>query len=118
MIHAEFRELCLSFPASDNHFPFDQETEVFRLHGKMFALCNINQSNGPITANLKCDPDLAVELRKLYPGDVRPGFHMNKRHWNTVIINGTIPDERIVWMVGHSRDCVKAGLPKRLQVLC
>ena len=111
MTHQVLRELCLSLPLATADFPFDEFTEVFRVKGKIFALTANNQFS-TIKVNLKCDPELAADLRKTYP-EIVPGWHMNHRHWNTVTINGELPDERIEWLVRHSYDCVLAGLPKR-----
>lgn len=112
MTRDELRDQCLGKPGTSSDFPFDQETEVFRLQGKIFALCATNQSER-FKVNLKCDPDLAIDMRHSYPDEVLAGYHMNHRHWNTVTINGSIPDEKISWMIEHSYECVKAKLPKR-----
>jgi predicted DNA-binding protein (MmcQ/YjbR family) len=113
MTRQELCDFCLSLPQTDSAFPFDETTELFRVAGKMFALCDTNAGTGgaPGTVNLKCDPDLAAELRREF-AEVRPGYHMNKTHWNTVTFNGGIPDDKIYWMIRHSYDCVVAGLPK------
>lgn len=111
MTHQTLRELCLSLPLSTADFPFDEYTEVFRVKGKIFALAANNQP-AAIKVNLKCDPELAADLRKTYP-DIVPGWHMNHRHWNTVTINGGLPDGQVEWLVRHSYDCVLAKLPKR-----
>jgi predicted DNA-binding protein (MmcQ/YjbR family) len=111
MTHAELRDALLSLPQSTSDFPFDERTEVFRIQGKIFALSARGQA-GPVKVNLKCDPDLAVDLRASYP-EVVPGWHMNHRHWNTVTVDGAIPDDKLLWMIRHSYDCVVAGLPKK-----
>ena len=110
MTLARLRKLCLSLPAATSDFPFDEVTEVFRLEGKMFALAAVDQRS-PLTVNLKCDPDLAADLRLAWPGEVLPGWHMNHRHWNTVRIDGSIPDAKIEWMLRHSWELVRSGLP-------
>jgi len=84
----ELRDFCLSLPGVTEHFPFDETTLVFKVNGKMFALTDLE---GPLSVNLKCDPELALELREHYPA-VRPGYHMNKQHWNTVDIDGSVSD--------------------------
>lgn len=94
-------------------FPFDEETLVVKVHGKIFLLTGI--ANEPLRINLKCDPKLALELRDQYEA-VQPGYHMNKKHWNTVILDGTIPTPRVLEMIDHSYDMVVNGLPRSLRV--
>lgn len=107
----EFREHCLTKPAVTEETPFGPEHLVFKVGGKMFALLAFDEV--PPTVNLKCDPDRALELRDRYD-DVRAGYHMNKKHWNTVVIaGGAIPDVEIRSMIDHSYDLVFAALPKR-----
>ena len=111
---ATFREYCLSKPEATEDTPFGPETLVFRIGGKMFALASLDEA--PARANLKCDPDLALELRDRYE-QVRPGYHMNKKHWNTIDIEG-IPDGEIRKMIDHSYDLVapsvgRGGSPNR-----
>ncbi|PKP48825.1 MAG: MmcQ-like protein [Bacteroidetes bacterium HGW-Bacteroidetes-11] len=84
----ELRYFCLSLPGVSEHFPFDETTLVFKVNNKMFALTDLE---GPLSVNLKCDPELSIELREQYPA-VKPGYHMNKKHWNTVEIDGSISD--------------------------
>ena len=105
----ELRDLCLSFPATSYDFPFDTETIAFRVAGKIFALAGINDD--PLSVNLKCDPELARDLRAGF-ASVEPGYHMNKEHWNTVRCGGDVPDAKLEWMIAHSYECVVAGLPK------
>jgi predicted DNA-binding protein (MmcQ/YjbR family) len=93
-------------------FPFDLDTIVLKIGGKIFLLGDVNAD--PPTINLKCDPELAEELRAEYPS-VTPGYHMNKTHWNTVVVDGSIRDEAIYWMIDHSYDLVFKGLPKRVR---
>jgi predicted DNA-binding protein (MmcQ/YjbR family) len=107
---ARLRSLCLSLPEATSDFPFDEVTEAFRVRGKMFALHFAGQRR-PIEVNLKCDPDLAADLRAAYP-DIAPGWHMSHRHWNTVRIDGALPDAKVEWLIRHSYDCVVAGLPR------
>ena len=96
-------------PGTSYDFPFDEETCVFRVSGKMFGLAGINGE--PIRVNLKCDPGLARDLRTEFDG-ITPGHHMNKEHWNTVVTGSDVPDEKVTWLIDHSYDLVVAGLPK------
>lgn len=98
----QLRDYCLSLPDVSEAFPFDETTLVFKVNGKMFALTDLV---GPLSVNLKCDPELAVELREKYP-QVKPGYHMNKQHWNTVAIDGTISDKLIIEWINHSYDLI------------
>jgi predicted DNA-binding protein (MmcQ/YjbR family) len=107
---ARLRKLCLSLPGATMDFPFDEVTEAFRVRGKIFALFFGGQAE-PLEVNLKCDPDLAADLRSAYP-DILPGWHMSHRHWNTVRIDGDIPTPKIEWLVRHSYDRVVAGFPR------
>ncbi|MBK3646774.1 MULTISPECIES: MmcQ/YjbR family DNA-binding protein [unclassified Streptomyces] len=106
----ELRDLCLSFNAVQEDFPFNPETSVFKVLGKMFALSNLGAH--PLTVNLKCDPEDAVRLRADHPGLIIPGYHMNKRHWNTVTVDGDLPDRLVRELVEDSYDLVVAGLPR------
>lgn len=111
-MHIEsFREYCLSKPHVTEEFPFDEVTLVFKVAGKMFALTGLD---GDFTINLKCDPDLAIDLREKYPC-VQPGYHMNKKHWNTVIIDGSVNDEKLIEWIDHSYQCVVDKMPKRMR---
>ena len=105
----KFREYCLIKPHVTEGTPFGEDVLVFKVGGKMFALASLDEV--PATANLKCDPDLALELRDRYE-QVRPGYHMNKKHWNTVDIEGGIPDAELRKMIDHSYDLVVNTLPK------
>lgn len=107
-----FRSYCLAKPQTTESMPFDQETLVFKVAGKMFALADT--VNLPLSVNLKCQPELALELRERYDA-VRPGYHMNKKHWNTVVMDGTIPDRDVREMIDHSYNLVVAGLPKKIR---
>jgi predicted DNA-binding protein (MmcQ/YjbR family) len=106
---ADFREYCLTKPAASEETPFGIDVLVFKAHGKMFALAALDEV--PTTVNLKCDPDLALDLRDRYE-QVRPGYHMNKKHWNTVEIDGGIPDVELREMIDHSYNLVIERLPK------
>jgi len=103
------RSFCLRLPETSEDFPFDESTLAVRVAGKIFALIAIDAS--PLRANLKCDPERAVELRERYEA-VQPGYHMNKTHWNTVTFDGSIPGREVAAMVEHSWECVVAGLKR------
>jgi predicted DNA-binding protein (MmcQ/YjbR family) len=105
----QFREYCLSKPRAAESTPFGPDVLVFKVDDKMFALAALD--GVPVTANLKCDPDLALELRDRYD-QVTPGYHMNKKHWNTVEIDTGIPDAELRTMIDHSYELVIKGLPK------
>lgn len=102
---AEFREYCLAKADVTEGTPFGEDVLVFKVKGKMFALLALDEI--PPTANLKCDPDRALELRDRYE-DVRPGYHMNKRHWNTITLEGDVPTRELRAMIDHSYELVAA----------
>jgi len=104
-----FREYCLSKPGATEDTPFGEDVLVFKVGGKVFALAPLDEV--PAAANLKCDPDLALELRDRYE-QVRAGYHMNKKHWNTVEIDSGIPDTELRKMIDHSYELVLRTLPK------
>jgi predicted DNA-binding protein (MmcQ/YjbR family) len=104
----ELRERCLSFRGAAETFPFGPETSVFKVAGKMFALSRLADS--PLRVSLKCEPPLAEQLRAAYTA-VLPGYHLNKRHWNTVIIDGSMPDQTIGDMIEDSYDLIVSKLP-------
>jgi predicted DNA-binding protein (MmcQ/YjbR family) len=106
---AQFREYCLGKPHATEGTPFGPDVLVFKVGGKMFALAALDEV--PTTVNLKCDPDLALDLRDRYE-HVTPGYHMNKKHWNTVEIESRIPDSELRKMIDHSYDLVVKSLPK------
>jgi predicted DNA-binding protein (MmcQ/YjbR family) len=108
---AEFREYCLTKPLTIEDTPFGEDVLVFKAGGKMFALASLDEV--PVRANLKCDPDLALELRDRYE-QVRPGYHMNKKHWNTVEIESGIPQAELRRMIDHSYELVVKSLPKAM----
>ncbi|MGN3957208.1 MmcQ/YjbR family DNA-binding protein [Streptomyces sp. WAC8370] len=114
MTPAQLRDFCLSFNAAVEDFPFNPETSVFKVLGKMFALTSLD--GRPLTVNLKCDPDEAVRLRREHPELIVPGWHMNKRHWNTVTVaggpHGGLADRVVGELVEDSYDLVVAGLPR------
>ncbi|AOR34429.1 DNA-binding protein [Streptomyces fodineus] len=102
------RAFCLSFNAAVEDFPFGPDTSVFKVLGKMFALSRLD--GRPLTVNLKCDPEDAVRLRGEHKGLIIPGYHMNKRHWNTVTADGALPDRLVTELIEDSYDLVVAGL--------
>lgn len=103
------RKLCLSFPGAVEEFPFGPETSVFKVAGKMFALSRLERR--PLQVSLKCEPDLADQLR-LAHDSINPGYHLNKRHWNTVIIDGSLSDDAVHDMIEDSYDLVVSRLPR------
>jgi predicted DNA-binding protein (MmcQ/YjbR family) len=105
----EVREYCLKKKAVTEEFPFDEETLVFKVMGKMFLLVPLEKV--PLQINLKCDPEKAIELREQFQS-VQPGYHMNKKHWNTVIIDGSIPKEELFEWIDNSYKLVVRGLKK------
>ena len=105
----EIRNICIAKKASEESFPFDKETLVFKVMGKMFALMSLNKTG---SINLKCDPDKSIELRERY-AEVIPGFHMNKKHWNTVNYIETLPNTLVVELINHSYDLVVSSLTKK-----
>jgi predicted DNA-binding protein (MmcQ/YjbR family) len=111
----KLRSLCLSFNAVVEDFPFSPETSVFKVHGKMFALSTLDAR--PLTVNLKCEPENARHLREMHTGLIIPGWHMNKRHWNTVTVDGGLPDRLVRELVEDSYDLVVAGLPRSERLL-
>ncbi|MFJ7147781.1 MmcQ/YjbR family DNA-binding protein [Streptomyces sp. NPDC100445] len=110
MTPQRLRALCLSFEAAVEDFPFGPEISVFKVLGRMFALTNLD--GRPLTVNLKCDPEDAVRLRGEHEGLIVPGWHMNKRHWNTVTADAGLPDRLVRELVEDSYDLVVAGLPR------
>ncbi|MFE2279161.1 MmcQ/YjbR family DNA-binding protein [Streptomyces sp. NPDC059454] len=110
MTPQELRALCLSFNAAVEEFPFNPETSVFKVQGRLFALTDLGAR--PLKVNLKCDPEDAIRLRAGHPDLITPGYHMNKRHWNTVTVDGALPDRLVRELVEDSYDLVVAGLPR------
>jgi predicted DNA-binding protein (MmcQ/YjbR family) len=104
----EFRDYCISKPGVTEEFPFDENTLVFKVIGKMFALTDLVDD---FSLNLKCDPERAIELRDQYPA-IQPGYHMNKAHWNTVKMDGSIGESLIRELIDHSYQLVVDKLPK------
>ena len=104
-----FRNYLLKKKGATESFPFGEDVAVFKVGTKMFSCCIINEK--PLKANLKCDPLIAMELRDQYPA-VKPGYHMNKRLWNTVEMDGSIPEDEILEMIDNSYELVFKGLNK------
>ncbi|UOB19078.1 MmcQ/YjbR family DNA-binding protein [Abyssalbus ytuae] len=109
------REYCISKKGVTEEFPFDNDTLVFKVMGKMFALSSLKRwEEGEPSINLKCDPDRALELREQY-NSIKPGFHMSKKHWNTVYINADAPYKLVIELIDHSYQMVVKALPKKVQ---
>ena len=113
MTITDFYDYCLSKKGVTEHFPFDEDTLVFKVGGKMFALSSLSDwERGKASVNLKCDPERAVALREEYSGVV-PGFHMSKVHWNTVAINSDVPVKVLRELIDHSYELVFNSLTKK-----
>lgn len=108
----ELRDYCIAKPGVTESFPFDSVTLVFKVGGKMFAL--VDTEGRPTTLALKCDPERAVQLREEYAAVV-PGFHLNKSHWNTITIDGSIRSSTLQEWIDHSYELVRKSLPKAVQ---
>lgn len=104
-----YREYCLAKPGVTEELPFGPDTLVFKVMGKLFALSGVEEFK---SINLKCEPERATELRDRFPA-VQPGYHMNKKHWNTVLMDGTLPHKMVLELIDHSYDLVVKGLPKK-----
>ena len=109
----QFRNYCLSKKGVEETFPFGEDTLVFKVMGKMFALTGLETY--PASANLKCNPERAIKLREEFDGLIRPGFHMSKVHWNTVELERNIPHELLTELIDHSYALVVNSLTKKLQ---
>jgi predicted DNA-binding protein (MmcQ/YjbR family) len=108
-------EFCLNKKGVTEHFPFDEDTLVFKVGGKMFCLTSLSEwEKGTPSLNLKCDPQVAIELREKFDG-ITSGYHMSKIHWNTVKINEDVPDKKAFHLINHSYDLVFKSLTKKLQ---
>lgn len=101
------RTLCLGLPECTEDMPFDANTLAFRVRGKIFVLTDLVEAS---RFNAKCDPEWALELRERYPDDIVPGFHMNKKHWNTVGMEGRVPERILVALVRHAHALVHPDL--------
>jgi len=107
-----FREFCLSLPGTTEGMPFDDRVLVFKVMGKIFALTDIEDFG---FINLKCDPEKATELREKHPETVKPGYHMNKVHWNSVVPNAALSDKELYYWTRHSYELIASKLPKKLK---
>lgn len=111
-MHIEaFREYCLSFQGVTEEMPFDEEVLFFKVMGKIFAITNLNHFE---SITVKCDPEIALELREKYAA-VTPGYHSNKKHWNTIILDGELTDQQLQHWITHSYEQVVRKLPKKLR---
>ena len=106
---AKLRDHCLALPGSAETYPFGPETSVFKVSGKIFAISRLKEP--PLRVSLKCEPLLAEQLREAHPA-VLPGYHLNKRHWNTVIIDGSLPERMVKDMIEDSYDLIVSKLPR------
>lgn len=107
----EFRAHCATFPGFSEDLPFGPEVLAFRVGGRIFALMDVDTFE---SVNLKCDPERAIDLREQHPG-ITPGYHMNKRHWNTVRTDGSVPHRLLLELARHSYELVRTALPKKLR---
>jgi len=96
----QIREYVLQKPSVTEGFPFGGDTLVFKVNGKVFLLTGLDSD--PLQFNVKCDPDRAIELREEYPENILPGYHMNKKHWNTIVVDGTVPKKLLKEMIDDS----------------
>lgn len=113
MTPEDLKAACQALNGAVETFPFDAETSVFKVEGKMFALSALDAV--PLSVSLKCEPERAVQLRDQYPA-ITGGYHLNKRHWNTVVLDGSVPEQLVLDMIEDSYDLVVAGLPRSRQL--
>jgi predicted DNA-binding protein (MmcQ/YjbR family) len=109
---AGLRRWCLAQSGAVEDFPFGPEHSVFRVAGKMFAISALDRR--PLEVSVKCEPELAAQLRETYAA-IRPGYHLNKRHWNTVTLDGSLPDQLVRDLIEDSYDLIVSALPKRVR---
>ncbi|MEY4659591.1 MAG: MmcQ/YjbR family DNA-binding protein [Crocinitomicaceae bacterium] len=107
----DFRNHCLQKPGVSEGFPFDKRTLVFKVYGKMFALTDVDEFDA---INLKCDPEKALDLRERFQA-IQPGYHMNKKHWNTVLLRDDVSDQMLLNLVDDSYLLVYDSLPKKVK---
>lgn len=107
----EAREACLAIKGADESFPFGEDVLVFKVMNKMFAYMGIDSKDGEFLLNLKCDPEKAIELRERYSG-VMPGYHSNKKYWNSIVLESDVSNKLIKELIQHSVDEVIKKLPK------
>lgn len=112
MTRDDVLDVCAALPGAVEDYPFGDGVAVFKVGGRMFALVRLDGDPGAV--NLKCDPDLALELRDRHPS-VRPGYHQDKRHWNTVDLDGSLDDDELRSMIDHSYELVVAKLPRTVR---
>ena len=111
-----YREYCLQKPGTTEHFPFNEDTLVFKVMGKIYALSSLmSWENGEPRINLKCDPEEAILLREKYPESVLPGYHMNKQLWNTVVLNGELTPKQVQQFIDDSYALIVNSLTKKLK---
>lgn len=114
MNQESFREYCLSKKSVTESFPFNETALVFKVAGKMFALTSLDKIEFEV--NLKCDPERALALRDEFPETIIPGFHMSKKHWNTVLLDGRIKQNLFKELIDHSYDLVVQSLTKKARL--
>ncbi|MEA2177426.1 MAG: hypothetical protein QOF29_3847 [bacterium] len=107
---AALRRWCLAQAGAIEDFPFGPEHSVFKVGGKMFALSTLDRT--PLEVSVKCEPELAIQLRESYDA-IRPGYHLNKRHWNTITLDGSLSDQLARDLIEDSYDLVASALPRR-----
>lgn len=110
----DLRDYCLGKPFTSEGFPFDNDTLVFKVAGKIFALVSLDTQ--PLRVNLKCNPELAIELREEFSA-ILPGYHMNKQHWNTLLLDGSIPRSKVLELIDHSYKLIFDSLPSKTRAL-
>ena len=110
----QLHQTLLSYPATTEEFPFGPDAAVYKVAGKMFAI--LIPDEFPVRMNLKCDPDRAVELREEH-GAILPGYHQNKRHWNTLLLDGSLDDSFVMELIDHSFELVVAGMTGKQRAL-
>lgn len=108
-----FRKYCLNLPGTEETLPFGPDTLVYKVGGKIFALTGLDEDE--CSVNLKCDPEKAIELREEHPDEIIPGYHMNKKHWNTVYFERGLPDHFLKNLINHSYQLVVASLSSSIK---
>lgn len=113
MTRDELLAALSAFSGATASYPFDETTRVYKVGGKIFSICS--DDDDPVRVSVKCDPDLAEELREQYPDTVTPGYHLNKRHWNTVTLGDSVNDDDLRDWLAHSYDLVFRSLPRAMR---
>lgn len=108
-----FRNYCLAKKGVTEDLPFGPDNLVFKVMGKMFSIVSLDEV--PLRANLKCDPERAIELREEHDGSILPGYHMNKQHWNTLVLDANLDPKLVFELIDHSYELVVEGLPGKLK---